>query len=273
MKKTIYIFLAISLLVLAGCEEVVEPDKIKDSKRFIVVTSLISPQSSEILAEVSWSRPVFGIVPDYYENPDIIDNAQVQLSDGTTSVSLIYNEDKRLYTIDASALPIVTGGTYFIEVTVENQTVRGECTVPDLIPIKEMYLSSKNGWEVDITMSWEDNPDQTNYYRVGGYSLAENDRSYSNLYFNSEEFKSDVNRDGMVISAKGEAYLYNQHGETNRVKGVLISSDKNYYDYFKNQNLYSSDDPFSEPVILGSNIEGGLGLFAAYQFYEEIREF
>ncbi|MEM7299111.1 MAG: DUF4249 family protein [Bacteroidota bacterium] len=48
----------------------------------------------------------------------------------------------------------------------------------------------------------------------------------------------------------------------------IISSNAIYFDYFRVLYDFQEDDPFSDPVQLPSNIEGGIGIFTAVQVSE-----
>jgi hypothetical protein len=45
----------------------------------------------------------------------------------------------------------------------------------------------------------------------------------------------------------------------------LLNTEKSYYQYHKSLHNYNdSEIPFSEPTLLYTNIEGGLGIFTSY---------
>jgi hypothetical protein len=51
------------------------------------------------------------------------------------------------------------------------------------------------------------------------------------------------------------------------IRAYLLSTDEAYFRYHRTLNQQrksSADDPFSEPVLIYSNLTGGLGVFAAF---------
>lgn len=46
----------------------------------------------------------------------------------------------------------------------------------------------------------------------------------------------------------------------------LLHTDEHYFLYHRSVRnaSYSQDNPFAEPVLVYTNVEGGLGVFAAY---------
>jgi hypothetical protein len=95
------------------------------------------------------------------------------------------------------------------------------------------------------------------------------DNSYGSLLW------SDKYTDGKDIEIRF-VYYYSY----NYKKGIVANSDfirftfflqsinQDYYTYLKSLNMYyesgGSEDPFSEPVVIFSNIENGYGIFGAY---------
>jgi len=45
---------------------------------------------------------------------------------------------------------------------------------------------------------------------------------------------------------------------------VLLNVDVHYYKYHKSLSSNNEDNPFAEPTLIYTNINGGLGVFAAY---------
>lgn len=108
----------------------------------------------------------------------------------------------------------------------------------------------------------------------------------SPLFFETTtQYTSDLNQDGQsVTSPKGiipnylnytyfdslsNGYYGGNVPITKRpvsVNGMLLHVDKNYYDYHRTLQQQNDIDgnPFAEPVLISTNIEGGLGCFGAY---------
>lgn len=258
------------VLVMTACVEDVDPGKLGLKEKLIVVNSLISPQSDVLEVEVSWSRSVFGLQPDYGSNEDIISTALVVLSHGNTSVTLPYEQAEYRYKLDASALPIITGQTYELSVTVGDKTVTASATVPEAVAASGFSITSGNNSSQRATVSWDDLPGEGHYYRINTFLLNSNGEEEASIFFDSDEYHSDVNRDGATITARGETYFFGSVPDFVQAKALLVSCDENYYFYHKDYNTFENDDPFSEAVQSRSNIEGGVGIFAAYQLTESV---
>lgn len=261
-------FNKISKLILAvmlfACVEEVTPPSIDNIEDKLVVNSVISPYLENISVEVSLSEKAFGIIDSF--GSDIISNATVVLSNGTSEVTLPFDFTTDQYVIPTTTFPIEEGVTYRLEVSAGGRSVSAEATLPQKIGELES-LDFSAGTEI-LNVSWIDIPGEENFYRVAGFGNLEDDfGGYQNsFFFDSDEFVSDINRDGERISARGEGFLFGGSYESIEVK--IISCDEMYFDYFEILSIFIEDDPFADPVRLPSNIEGGLGLFSAVQVSE-----
>ena len=119
------------------------------------------------------------------------------------------------------------------------------------------------------------------YYTRNRYEYKDpKDVVFTNITVNQEpysDFISDYKRDGGLlefIKAKIPVGYYatnqNQNSQTPRGITLLINVaviDKPYYQYLKAisaSGKIDNDDPFSEPVLTYTNVQGGLGVFAGF---------
>ncbi|MBC7571767.1 MAG: DUF4249 family protein, partial [Spirosoma sp.] len=139
-------------------------------------------------------------------------------------------------------------------------------------------------------LRWLDPAGEVNFYRVAGqneYTYKTQIRSTPNgpvrdslirgqdsWVFNNGSTTTDLGRDGQeLISSRGRlAMVYNfRNGEQpSRPKGkltaYLLNVDENYYRYHDEVARQSKvrNNPFAEPVLIQTNVRGGLGCFGAY---------
>ncbi len=276
MRKNQILCVATGFL-LSACIEEVNTTKIEESAQKIVVNSIISPDFEEITVQVSYSKSVFGFTPDQQENADLITNALVTISSDALKKELIYDHTKSEYILSTSVFPIVGGKTYRLAVNVGKTLVQATTTVPGRIS-KIDVLQRRRGQFFEF--SWRDLKNQDNYYRISAkglegsmYSPETGELFLGNTYslpFDTDQFVSDIHRDGEKLVAKAE----NVYPEVdyNRIMVSLVSGDEYYSDYFEVLEFFDLEDPFSEPVPLPSNVEGGLGVFVAVQVSEFITD-
>jgi hypothetical protein len=260
--KNLIKYCLFGLVILSSCEEEVSPPQIEKAENKVVVNGLIAPSLEQISIQVSQSRKAFGTIE--YDDSDLIANAQVTISNGSSQGILVYDPEMRVYTISTSIYPIIEGETYRIDVETTIGAVFGETTIPKrIVELSSAVLNQDNTLDV----SWMDIENESNYYRVIAEGEVGGEFAYSDsFYFENDEFISDANREGELISAKGEGYPFGGGYENVIIK--IISCNKNYFEYYKILVNYQGEDPFADPVRLPSNIHGGLGIFTSVQISE-----
>jgi len=168
--------------------------------------------------------------------------------------------------------------------------------------IDTAYLNRRFGPDTALTlkMVWQDIAGEVNYYRVRAnmdveYSILEGTnpdnfvekRVRNRFSFNwndnsgRSQYQNDKNLDGtlftspmgrgflpstlMYTASDGTMYYAKQKPKLISLVMEVNNTEKSYYDYHRSLDLNDdTDNPFSEPVLIFSNIEGGLGCFAAY---------
>lgn len=288
------------LMLFDGCGSLrneVDPSLLGVEPPKLVVTSFLSPQDTTLTVKVTRSNTVVGDSISLLQTGNNITDATVTLSDGSQSVVLPYNnislndtvKNQLYYSISARLLPIVVGRTYTLTVmTPGGQRTEGTCTIPLPVSLSAITLDSltENQFGVPakryyIRSRWQDPANQTNYYQVAGVfryitstCKACQNESYNTLSFDDDNrgLFSDAGLDGTTFES-GRAYLtlastnnfYSQY-RTASVTVNLMSIDPFFYRFQEAiiRQRRSRNNPFAEPVLIPSNIQGGLGCFAGY---------
>ena len=275
LKTTFDTTLLLVLSIFFGsCVEEVSPEGLVNTRRKVVINSLISPQDSIIAVEVSLSRPVLGIT-----NPgaDWITDAEVVISDSSNSITIPFNSETNRYDLEIDAFSIQAGKQYFLEVKTGGNRYRASCQVPKT-PASDIRITTSETLDgARLRVFWQDQAGEDNFYRVsGGYkdNIDRDHNFYQALDFYKEGFKKDNNRDGEVISADTDIFLgFSTNGQKASLDSIeiqLLTTDEAYYEYQKiivENDEFDSGNPFIEPARLIHTIEGedALGIFAAYQ--------
>ncbi|MFN8357774.1 MAG: DUF4249 domain-containing protein [Spirosomataceae bacterium] len=149
---------------------------------------------------------------------------------------------------------------------------------------------------ITTTASWDDLKGKTNYYRIMGEVEIEllepvSDKQKGVVY-NTERrylafnwgndaeagYLSDIGLDGATFkSPQGKAtynvntitvankkYSTQQSSRPMVIRLDLLNVDYNYYQYLLSVRRQRRNNPFVEPSFVYSNVQGGLGCFAAY---------
>jgi hypothetical protein len=286
MKKIAFLSILTIISLLFACEQEVANVKLPPNPSKLVVTSFISPQDSILWVKIVQSVPVLGV---RNTSNEYLEGLSVTMSDGAREVSLSRVNRSDTFAILSERLLIVAGQTYFLKVqAVDGRQAEASCTVPEAFPsTPEIELDStieQGGRYVsyNMRMSWEDIAGSTNYYRVAGeirrvyrYSNNRGAVNWQPLYWDSGTsniYISDAKLDGnRLISPKGmmggnPPGGSGQEMTSSILYAYLLHTDYHYYQYHRSvyKAEISQDNPFAEPVLVYSNIQGGLGVFAAF---------
>ncbi|MER2997864.1 DUF4249 domain-containing protein [Pontibacter populi] len=288
--KIIYIisFLLLSAIVgLTGCESVVENLDSFEGKSKLVIVSYISPQDTMLVVQIQKTQPAIGrkMTDEQLKVKDAI----VTISDGASVVALAYNPERLQYEADARTWPITAGKTYSLKVMSPAGNAEASCTIPategiEITEIQAPYTIEKDYYGKDIrrysvSYTWRDAPGITNYYRTLAYKQYTytdpvNGKKFiqrEGLYwdYGDGNIHTDTETQNDLLSTEKLSYYeynYESIDKPFHIYAVLVVADRNYYLYqqsLDNQGE-NSGNPFAEPYVMYTNIEGGLGVFAGY---------
>ena len=297
MKYTLLLLGSLVFLLLAcdSLRQEVEPRGILAEPEKLVVACFISPQDTLLTAKVTRSSPLLGTSNSTTEE---ITNAIVTLSDGNRTVTLVRRTTNGVgpaYLIKASELPIAAGKTYSLRVDLpDGRSVSSRCTVPGPVSLDAVTIDSSNVfedgqsyYEYFARLQWRDPASSPNFYRVAGnnesdytYSLSQPARDTTVRYWLDWRFDTNTNltdqgRDGQLMQSarvpltfvyfrdSGQLRITRPRGQLN---AYLLNVDENYYRYHDavERQTQNSDNSFAEPVLIPTNIQGGLGCFGAF---------
>lgn len=280
MKKIIYILLLIGIFQ-TSCETDADiPIPQQDPK--LVLSAFLEPGAERQFAKLYMSDPIFdGSNIDF---TSMIENADIYITDGVKKVKFIYDFNYFAYVIPKDSLTIEYNKEYTLSAKYEGKEVSSTIKTISNIPIQFSDVKFDSLIEEDPFgystktyfgyAKWVDPPEEKNYYCIEMYALVKNingDSSrislsdfYSNLYI------SDEGRNGSSITATLEAYQYSSEIVSPGYVGyelLVTKIDEDYYKYFKSLQNYGGDDPFSEPSLIYSNVNNGLGIVASFAPY------
>lgn len=285
-KHIIYIFILLGISIQVSCETDANiPIPSQDPK--FVLTSFINPASDSQLFTLTLSDPIFDGSNVDFNN--YIDDALVTVSNGTNTVTLGYNNSYNAYLLLNSAMNIDFNTDYTVNVSRAGKQLQtkfksigsapitiNELKVDSIEKIDQFGIVSKTYF---ANVKWQDPGSETNYYCLELYGLMNDFNGnpvrvplsdyYGNIYI------SDEGKNGTEMSRTLEAYTnyFGEFGNVYRGFDVVVSkTDEHYYRYFKSLQNYVGDDPFSEPSLVYTNINSGLGVIGNYMPYSIRKE-
>lgn len=273
MKFIIYTTAAV--LLFTSCEKYIDFDtEVTEPK--LVVNGVINPDST---FDIHISRSL-----------SVIDNADLTIVEDATVT--ILDQNGAIYEILAyeydghykGVLSPVHDEAYSIEVSApEYETVTASTAIPSLVDLSNvdtLGVEDVNGYEeLELTITFQDIPNESNYYMLEVYSA---DIVGGQIYLNPMYIRSDDvalgledYTDQVVFSDElfdGDErtvviYVEDTRAWDDFIEVRMTSITQELERYVRSHTAYERNfgNPFSQPVQVFSNIEGGFGIFAGYQ--------
>lgn len=285
MKKETLNIIAVlcTLIVFFSCEKEIEVDLPKGEPK-IVIEGYIEQDSFPYIY-ITRNTPYFEQVNLATIMNLVVKNAKVTVSDGQISEVLDLVNDTSQFPYFKYIGKIIKGQygkTYFLTVNVDGKTYTSNTTIP-----KPVTLDSIN-FKVDKTINKDSlgflwfyyvDPDTLgNYYRI--YTQVFNhDRKFFHPFASVAEDKI-INAQFVEFSTyRGQDPFANFENDTNNYRWYfkvgdtiifkLSSIDVKTYNFWNTIELdyAGGDNPFSAPITIKTNIEGGaLGIWGGYSY-------
>lgn len=242
----------------------------------LYVACFIAPQDTLLSAKV-----VEAVTLTATSSASPIRNARVQLTDGQNTLTLLYDETQGYYAARPVApFAIQTGTRYQLTVSLpDGRAVRAETVVPPSVTIGSVRLDSvftnlgsSRSVRYTATLNWT-SPVGPNYYRGFGQFEQVITSTTGQPETRTSQADFDVLRGNNAspepYTAAGSFTIPVPAGSrisTRHVTLGLFNTDANYYQYQASieEQLATPISIFVNRPVLFSNIQGGYGVFAAY---------
>lgn len=274
MKNTLYIAFAI-LISIASCTTDATNVEVPNTAPKISVSCFISDDIDTISADIYWSDPVF----TNSSRPEFPSDMDVRISNGSTEAVLSYNLNNGRYEIPVTQFPLVAGQTYSLVVKAsDGTTVNASTYIPTVPPVvtsssATITLQSQDGFEggnylLTFKNTLANASEAFEYYRLSHYIRFQdvvNGYDYSGFY-GSTYINEDALNNNALYSEFNVQY-YDFALDQNQITCVtyIMNCTEEYYRFHQTLENQSPGDPFSEPTLVYSNVENGLGVFAGYK--------
>jgi len=269
--KNIFLLL-LTVFLLSACVKDANNVNLPEIDPKLVTQSFLTEDEDNIIVYLTWSSPIFGTFDYDFET---VKNADVFVSNNGNKIKLNYysdsNKHESYYTASAASLTMKSGEKFDLEIT---DSTGNKVTSTTIIPEKPIYsaklismdsaLSQYDDKEYSYHIEFQgNNSNDINYY----YPII---IGYGHYYSNQQDsvVLRDNSRNSPYVKAnKGETInlVFDSYMLLDSMKFIVLHTDEAYYYYHKSiYNFDGGDNPFSEPVIIYSNIENGLGVFCSY---------
>lgn len=259
------------LLLLAGCQEVVEYDREE-----IVVEGWIESGASPI---VMLSK-TFTITTKEEVDEDesiVLPWGKVTVSDGTNEAILTGDYDERYfppYVYSTSRIKGVPGRTYYLTVEYGDRVLTAQTTIPETDSLEALTVTPCADADsmYQITAYYADNPTTMDYYLFLTRIFNKETRYYPSFLGLIDDTNLSLHNQQTVqpgihlLSSNQNLYRPYFH-ETDSVLIKFARIDKDTYNIHKAYSemvTLSSNPLFTSDVSMPTNITGGLGYWCGY---------
>jgi hypothetical protein len=280
--KSLLYLTAAGIIFWCSCEEIVDNVDLPEAKPKLVVYSYIQPGSDTVTAQVSLSKPI--TEPWSYEQP-FLDDAEVSIKiDQGQEIALHFDPNRNQYNSPVGASYFEAGKKYTINVkSSDGKEVAAECVIPAqntslrIVKIDSVDIEERTRYR--FRLEFDDPPGAPDHYRIIPKAIMKSEwegvvytYEYDANFSYGEEYIAVKERDGetFILECDIEVWTDNTWEGGERLAGVkiyLLSTDEHYYHYHYSLKNYVPDNPFSEPTIIYTNMNNGLGVFAGYNPY------
>ncbi|MEM9984477.1 MAG: DUF4249 domain-containing protein [Bacteroidota bacterium] len=284
-KLSLILWLSLVTGMNLACQRFV--DLQPNAEPLMAITSFVQAEDSVVQVEV-YRQQVVGQTGGLDYRDFILTDAKVVVSNLTQdeSVELAYDPEPGRYLAAVDAGWLRAQDQLSLHVAhPEYPAAKATCVIPSAPQGLSVRLDSVlEDWpliDYFTQVSWQDDPQEDNFYRlIGKVKYAPNSFSSDPWFFRWEgleanaDYFTDEGRQGERLqSTRG-----NLQAVARQINGIrpprqpgdslliqLLNIDVNYYEYMLDlREARFADETFSEPYQIYSNLEGGVGVFAAY---------
>ena len=266
MKKTYFLALILLAISSFGCQKNITLDIPKYSSK-VVVYCVLRPDSLPSMS-LTLSQSYYSYA-DTTGKPVYIANAHVTIIDQNTNIVDTLNLDtvNNQFKFYFGKHRPIQGHHYIANINYQGKIITAQTTLPMAVKIDHIDYTKINSLPFTTDSSYvfalyfNDIPGETDNYTV---------TQASPFYYEATDyygFTSDAGQDGKQIELFESLYHWDGVTPTApfNVDFMVDNATKETADYFSNllSQSNSANNPFSQPVIVKGNINGGLGLFGA----------
>lgn len=282
--KTIICAFIVAFSVMS-CNSVLKDIDLK-LEPIIAVSAFISPQDTLLTVSVDQTLPL-----GKFKNQNLVDEyvrkCNVQIKSQSEEIQLTFDEERNLFTALPIKFRIEPNSTYQLIVKgPDGKSAKGSCIVPQLPPDLIVEIDSSisiTGNSYFAKYQWQDDTANKNFYRIGGIvnitTMEGTARSISKVELGFGDKSglntliADANKNGLIMKGPvGDFQKLNKLGQQltrslltpTTLDAFLLSVDENYFKFHQVILANNASSALSEPFETFSNIEGGLGVFGAY---------
>lgn len=256
------IALIISFISIFGCQSIVENVPLPETEVKAVAFGYFDNLNLANKQNISLtkSKPVFYSANSRSSDYEFIQDAEITITGNGENYEFYFEAPEEEYE-PSQVVNLQSGSEYTLTInSPEFGVLKSAQTMPHPVGGYTIKIDSTvKEYEIDYRVAIElDNP-LNRYYRIEVFGETSSLIEADIIYLNKEYFNI-VGSENQLSTSFTDRKPFG--GDKRKIYMVISSITEDYYNYGRLLKNYDPQNPFSEPTLLPSNIEGGLGMFA-----------
>ncbi len=271
MKPAFKFFIGVLLFGLMSCERDITLDIVQPEQQ-IVVEGIVE-NGRQVSVILSKNLPFIGVIDTAALTPYFVNNAEVTVECDNKIYTLRQIDPSFPFYFSPELFGEI-GKVYNLKVVVENKVITATTRILQPIALDSIFteeVENRPGfYRLSVTLN--DPPILGNYYRAMTKLAAQQnyDTDFQSVYddnlVNGKKFDFSINngKGNLSDTTDFETYGFFKKGDTVDLRWSVITKD--HFDFWRTVERQGSSagNPFSAPLKIKSNINGGIGIWGSY---------
>lgn len=261
MKK---IAILLSLISVFGCQSIVENVPLPKTEIKVVTFGYFDNLNLTNKQNISLtkSKPVFNTANSRNSDYEPIQDAQITITGNGDKYEFYYEALDEEYE-PSQMVNLQSGSEYTLTVnSPEFGVLKSTQTMPQSVGGYTIKIDSTvKGYETEYRVSIELKNPLNKYYRIEVFTGSSISFDHEGIYVDKEYFEF-LGSENQKLTTSFTDWNSKSSGVNRSVDLILSSITEDYYNYGKLLKNYDPQNPFGEPTLLPTNMDGGLGMFA-----------
>jgi hypothetical protein len=258
------IAIILSLTCIFGCQSIVENVPLPETEVKAVAFGYFDNLNLANKQNISLtkSKPVFYSANSRSSDYESIQDAEITITCNGENYEFYYEALEEEYE-PSQVVNLQSGSEYTLTVnSPEFGVLKSAQTMPHPVGGYTIKIDSTvKEYETEYRVSIELENPLNQYYRIEVFTGSSISFDPEGIYVNKEYFEFSGSENQKLTTSFTD-WNSKSSGVNRSINLILSSITEDYYNYGKLLKNYDPQNPFSEPTLLPSNMEGGLGMFA-----------
>lgn len=254
----------LSLIPVFGCQSIVENVPLPKTEVKAVTFGYFDNLNLANKQNISLtkSKPVFYTANSRSSDYETIEDAEITITGNGENYEFYYEPQDKEYE-PSQTINLQSGSDYTLTVnSPEFGVLKSTQTMPQPVGAYTIRIdSTEREYETEYRVFIELENTLNQYYRIEVFTGPSVSFDPEGIYLDKEYFEF-FGSENHKLTTSFTDWSSKSSGVNRSINLILSSITEDYYNYGRLLKNYDPQNPFAEPTLLPSNMEGGLGMFA-----------